>query len=84
MAETQYGHTKIALEEDSYARKHLIAFGMRKMGGTSGLFSLDQSDKNAFTISVFGHKNFELNLKHLLFLSDTNRYFTPFLTKHIH
>ena len=70
MVETQYGHTKIALEEDSDARKCLKAFGMRKMSGTSRLFSLDQSDENAFTGSVFGHRNFELNLEHLLFLSD--------------
>ena len=41
MAETQYGHTKIALEEDSDARKYLKASGMRKMGGASISFSLD-------------------------------------------
>ena len=63
VVETQYGHTKIALEEDSDVRKCLIAFGIRKMGGTSRLFLLDQSDENAF-----GHRNFELNLEHLLFI----------------
>ena len=58
MAETQYGHTKIAVEEDSDARKYLIALGMRRMGGTSRLLSLDQSDENTFTVSVLGHMNF--------------------------
>ena len=72
MAETRYGHTKIALEDDSDARKCLITFGMRKMGGTSRLFSLDNSDENEFTVSVFGHSNFQLKLEHLLFLSDAN------------
>ena len=41
------------------------------MGGTSGLFSLDQSDKNAFIVLVFGQRNFELNLKHLFYLMQT-------------
>ena len=59
MAETQYDHTKIALEEDSDARKYLKASGMRKMGGASISFSLDQSDENAFTVSVLGRRNFE-------------------------
>ena len=61
-AATQYGDTKIALKEDSDARKCLIAFRMRKMGWTSRLFSLDQSDENTFKVSVFGHRNFELIL----------------------
>ena len=73
VAETQYGLTKLALEDDSDTRKCLIAFGMRKIGGISRLFSLDQSDENAFTVSAFGHRNFELNLEHLLFLSDANQ-----------
>ena len=68
MAENQYGHTKIALEEDSDAKIYLIAFRTRKIGGTNKMFSLDQLHKNAFTISVFGHRKFELNLEHLLFL----------------
>ena len=72
VAETQYGHTKIALEEDSDARKYLKASGMRKMGGASTSFSLDQSDENAFAVSVFGRRNFELNFEHLLLLSDAN------------
>ena len=65
-AETHYGHTKIALEEDSDAIKCLIALGMRKMGGTSRLFSLDQSNE----------QEFGLNLEYLLFLSSacTNCY----------
>ena len=53
MTETQYGRNKIALEGDSDARKYLIASKIRKMGGTSRLLLLDQSDKNAFTVSVF-------------------------------
>ena len=57
----------MALEEGSDVRKCLIAFGIRKMGGTSRLFLLDQSDENSF-----GYRNFELNLEHLLFLSDAN------------
>ena len=71
VAETHYGHTKIALE-DSDARKCLIAFRVKKMGGTSRFFTLDWSDENVFTVPVFGRKNFEFNLEHLLFLSNAS------------
>ena len=72
VAEIQYGHTKVVLEDNSDARKCLIASRMGKMGWTSRLFLLDHSLENLFTVSVFEHSNFELNLEHLLFLSDVN------------
>lgn len=45
---------------------------MGKMGRTSGLFSLDQSDENGFRGYVFGHRKFELNLEYFSFLSGAN------------
>ena len=72
VAEIQYRHTKVVLEDNSDVRKCLIASRMGKMGWTSRLFLLDHSLENLLTVSVFEHSNFELNLEHLLFLSDAN------------
>ena len=47
--EGQYGHTSIAFAEYFDEIKCLIIFGIKSTGGTSKLFSFDQSTENAFT-----------------------------------
>ena len=48
------------------------SFQSEKNGWDNRFFMLDWSDENVFTVSVFGHKNFEFNLEHLLFLSNAS------------
>ena len=61
---SQYGHTSIAFAEYFDDIKCLIVFGIKYTGGTSKLFSFDQSNENDNTLtpSEPGHMYLELNL----------------------
>ena len=74
MAETQYGHTKIALEENSYTRKWLITFGMRKMGGTMDCFVRPIGQKHVHSFCIWAQEFWvkSWTLENLLFLSNAH------------
>ena len=76
--EGQYGHTSIAFAEYFDDIKCLIVFGIKYTGGTSKLFSFDQSTENAFTPSEPGHMYLELNLWVFLLVWEANLSIEPY------
>ena len=70
--EGQHGHTIIALAEYFDEIKCLIVFGIKYTGGTSKLFSFDESTENAFTPSEPGHMYLELNIWFFLLVWEAN------------